>query len=126
MKIHQISDKMNRYIDNTMEIRKLSSPDIEKIGSADEYVQVSRVNALKIRKLSEENREIMKKVISPLHDVTSAVTTNVNGKIFNLFFISSCDFNITFHLSSFLVGIFPSVTYSTIFTLLSSIAFFKE
>lgn len=66
MRIHQISDKMNRYIDNTMEIRKLSSPDIEKIGGADEYVQVSRVNALKIRKLSEENREIMKKVISPL------------------------------------------------------------
>lgn len=48
MRIHQISDKMNQYIDNTMEIRKLSSPDIEKIGGADEYVQVSRVNALKI------------------------------------------------------------------------------
>ena len=61
-----LSVKTNRYIENSMEMRKLSSPDIGKVQSAEEYFQLMQQNHVRVAELADENKSIMDECISPL------------------------------------------------------------
>lgn len=61
-----LSVKTNRYIENSMEMRKLSSPDIGKVQSAEEYFQLMQQNHVRVAELADENKSIMDEYISPL------------------------------------------------------------
>ena len=74
MDISILSEKTNRYIENTIEMRNLSSPDIESIYSAEEYIRVIEKNHLRIEELAGENKTIMAEYISPLLDGASRLS----------------------------------------------------
>ena len=66
MDISILSEKMKRYIQNTIEMRNLAATDIECIKSVEEYIHVIEKNNLQIEVLAGENKTIMTEYISPL------------------------------------------------------------
>ena len=57
---------LHRYIENTSEIRLLSSPNINEVKDADEYRELLINNFIKIGELSKENCEILEDYYFPL------------------------------------------------------------
>lgn len=66
MDISILSEKMKRYIQNTIEMRNLAATDMQSIKNVEEYMQVIEKNNLQIEVLAGENRTIMAEYISPL------------------------------------------------------------
>lgn len=61
-----LSEKIKRYIQNTIHMRNLAATDIECIKSVDEYIHVVEKNNLQIEVLAGENKTIMTEYIGPL------------------------------------------------------------
>lgn len=78
MDISILSEKTNRYIENTIEMRNLSSPEIENIYSAEEYIRVIEKNHLRIEELAGENKTIMAEYISPLLNGASRLSDELS------------------------------------------------
>ena len=66
MDIDILSEKIGRYINNTVEMRNLTVTDIEDIKSVEEYIHVIKKNNLQMEVLAGENKAIMTEYISPL------------------------------------------------------------
>lgn len=66
MDIDILSEKIGRYINNTVEMRNLTVTDIEDIKSVEEYMHVIKKNNLQMEVLAGENKVIMTEYISPL------------------------------------------------------------
>ncbi len=66
MDISILSEKMKRYIQNTIEMRNLAATDMQSIKNVEEYMQVMEKNNLQIEGLAGENKTIMTEYISPL------------------------------------------------------------
>ena len=66
MNIGILSEKIKRYIHNTITMRNLSAMDIECIKNVEEYIRAIEKNHLQIEMLAEENKAIMEEYIIPL------------------------------------------------------------
>ena len=58
--------RLERYVENIKEIRKLSSLSLDDISFAEEYGDFLATNFVKIRVLAMENMDIIDKVLNPL------------------------------------------------------------
>ena len=66
MDIGILSEKIERYIHNTIKMRNLAVADVECIKSVEEYIHVIEQNHLQIEVLAGENKTIMTEYINPL------------------------------------------------------------
>ena len=58
MDIDILSEKIGRYINNTVEMRNLTVTDIEDIKSVEEYIHVIKKNNLQMEVLAGENKAL--------------------------------------------------------------------
>lgn len=81
MDLGSIREEFNRYAERMLEIRKLSSPDIKKFDSADEYSKRLRHNFEKIGRLAAVNREMLDKDLYPLLNSTDSLNDELAGEL---------------------------------------------
>ncbi len=62
----EIAERLQQYIDNTLEIRDLSTPSIKDIGSAEDYRIVLLDSFRRIGTLAQENNRILRELFFPL------------------------------------------------------------
>ncbi len=83
MDIGILSEKIERYIHNTIKMRNLAVADVECIKSVEEYIHVIEQNHLQIEVLAGENKTIMTEYINPLLQDDSLMSDELTSVLNN-------------------------------------------
>lgn len=111
MNIGILSEKTERYIQNTIKMRNLAATDIEGIKSVEEYIHAIEQNNLQIEVLAEENKTIMAEYISPLLQEDSLMSDDLTDvlnefceKLLDVYDMVDVDLPVLMRVSDRLLG----------------------